>query len=42
MIDDDDDDDDSGALDSLNDWQGKPTNSEKTCSNVALSTTNPI
>jgi hypothetical protein len=33
--------DDCRAISGMNDWQGKPKCSEKTCSSVALSTTGP-
>jgi hypothetical protein len=37
----DDDDDDDVANSGMNEWQGKPKNSAKTCPSVALSTTDP-
>jgi hypothetical protein len=40
--DDDDDDDGCGAMDGMNDWQGKLKYSEETCPNAALSTMDPI
>jgi hypothetical protein len=33
--------DDCGAISGMNDWQGKPKYSEKTCTSDALSTTDP-
>jgi hypothetical protein len=42
MVDDDDDDGDCVAISRMNDWQGKPKHSEKTCPSVALPTTDPI
>jgi hypothetical protein len=33
------DDDDCGAISGMNEWQGKPQYRGKTCSSVALSTT---
>jgi hypothetical protein len=33
--------DDCAAVSGINDWQGKPEYSEKTCSSAALSTKNP-
>jgi hypothetical protein len=32
---------DFGAISGMNNWQGKPKYSEKTCPSAALSTTNP-
>jgi hypothetical protein len=34
-------DDDCGAVGRINEWQGKPKYSEKTCQTAALSTTDP-
>jgi hypothetical protein len=34
--------DDCGTISGMNDWQGKPKCSEKTCPSAALSTINPI
>jgi hypothetical protein len=36
------DDDDCEAIDGMNEWQGKPKNSEKTCPSAALSITDPM
>jgi hypothetical protein len=35
------DDDDCGAINRINEWQGKPKYSDKTCPSSTLSTTNP-